>query len=204
MESYSLQYANSEQSPLNIIQKLSFLFEPISSYLLDRHSERFSYKTQKSLQKTLAVIKMLEIINYFIFLFNGRYRTLLERLFSIHVFGPSKPYSSNWNKTQMILNRELNWRLLSQILTLSLPLLLNSRFFNRHILSPLLGRTLNLNNMNACAICSKPCTNTTRVAGCEHNFCYICIMSELQQFGQFDCYKCSIKVSSYNDLQLEK
>lgn len=131
------------------------------------------------------MIKSLNIINFLLFLREGRYLSLDKRLVGV-VMGVSDEFygtnMANLHVQMEILNREIIWKALAEFITTVTPLM-NSPWVRKK-LSRLSSWTHGDKLSDAyskrsyvCGICTKQPFNPL-VKTCNHVFCYYCLQSE--------------------------
>ena len=153
LDIFKLKFSSSSSSTdstperaLSYLQKLSFLLPVTLLYLKERLSGHLPVKGAILVDKLTALLQVLNTVNCLLLIYDGRYRTLSERLFSVVVQpdaskrtqlqGPASATSNNNNGSNSgnsstsspntFFNREVMWRSLSETLTLLLPHLLAS------------------------------------------------------------------------------
>lgn len=128
-------------------------------------------------------------MNFFIFLKDGKYLTLPERMLCLVPLVSDEDHFSNsqFNKIQSdFMYREVVWRAIAEFLTTVIPLINIEQIKNR--LSSLTGMMPELRSEmklsdkmrrepTRCAICLKQPFNPYEI-GCRHVFCYYCLQAK--------------------------
>lgn len=200
LEIYKLRFYDSRhRNQLNQLQKFSFLIEPIIDYIRNRTIQRLNSKIWEMF---FAVLSLLEWINTFIFIYDGKHATLYQRLFSISTIPVGKIHTSIGSS---YLHRELLWQSLSQVLTYTLPILYNMKWIRNNIqklvaMKQSIGTSTNDVEANSCHLCKRPPINANQFLNCCHVYCHYCIMSHLIRNDSFLCSKCNVSVRSSEEL----
>ncbi|KAK9804556.1 hypothetical protein WJX73_009687 [Symbiochloris irregularis] len=158
----------------------------------------------KGMRWTETAFKLGSLLNFFVFLQQGRYRSLLERVLSIRLVYTRASMARALSFEY--LNRQLVWHELSELLLFALPLL-NIQAIKRLVSQCLPPRTLSrrpatvaasdapgagvesersasAQGLQAASV--QPCSfcNTAEVAlpysalPCQHRYCYFCLRSQ--------------------------
>lgn len=209
-------YSSSADKSPNSLQKCSFLFPIALVYLKERLGHLLDVKTSLIVEKLGAILQLANIVNTFLLIFDGRYRTLQERIFSIRL-GMEDP-STRDSISHTFLNRELTWRSLSEIITLLLPHLLAStrikstfQFVQRQLdRARNVAGTKNSNghcSLNSsqsisfcCSFCGQPAINATTFSHCKHIYCYYCLAGRLKTDSLYRCDTCGASIQSLDQL----
>ncbi|CAM6086371.1 unnamed protein product [Calypogeia fissa] len=161
------------------------------------HSERNSWPRRiwALLQKSEGVYKVADCVNVLVFLYTGRYRTIIERVLKARlIFGGPR---LNRLISFEYMNRQLVWHEFSELLLLMLPLLKMISF--KKILAPFSsGQTAALNlREDACPICeASPVTVPYTTIPCGHLYCYFCLRTRCISNSSFHCLKCNTQVGA--------
>ncbi|XP_003736973.2 peroxisome biogenesis factor 2 [Galendromus occidentalis] len=169
------------------------LAKTLNLLLRDRQrAERYSTVTE-------GVLKLAGVVNFFVFLTQNRYPSILHRLFGIKMNYSQPP---NLREVQYdSLSRELLWTTVSEFLAFLLPVINSSksRSMFRSALRKVYGKVdstmgtspheRSLVDFKTCGICSKPPTQPHEI-GCRHVYCYFCIASNVLSDDDFECPQC--------------
>lgn len=203
MSLYGMKFCEVDENNNYIIPKsykltLLAMCNIISSYMIKKH-----HRLEKTIDMGLArnfeldwltieniklVLKILNIINFVIFLRRGKHMSLVGNLSGLIVGMPTDLYYSGvmFNKYQMeYMYRETIWKALADFLTTVIPYINAGKIKNKVTsllhLSPKLDyepklqdRISREKNMTKCANCEKQPFNPY-IIGCKHVFCYYCL-----------------------------
>ncbi|KAJ3175200.1 peroxisome assembly protein (Peroxin-2) [Geranomyces variabilis] len=148
------------------------------------------------MQKAETAYKALSLLNFLAFLYNGRYRSLLDRLLRMRLV-----YRRRETARQVsfeFMNRQLVWHAFTEFLLFLVPLINVERVKNtitRAISGPV---TVDLPD-HICAICHaedrpKTTIHTPYVTDCGHVYCYYCIKTSIMADHAFPCPRCGATV----------
>jgi peroxin-2 len=203
MKLYNMNYCDASLKEIDIAprQKLVALtaLNLTSSYILKRCQslERLLQNTcLKGLNITwltidnlTLLVKSLNVMNFFIFLKDGLYLTLPERILGlVPVISHENHFNnSRMNRMQMdLMYRDVIFKAVAEFLTAIIPIINVEQIKNR--LSSLTGTMPDLRSdmkladkirqdTTRCAICLKQPFNPY-IIGCKHVFCYYCMQSK--------------------------
>ncbi|XP_019383370.1 PREDICTED: peroxisome biogenesis factor 2 isoform X1 [Gavialis gangeticus] len=198
--------------PLSKHQKLWYLICSVGGRWLEercydlfrnRHLESFC-KTKLFINFVAGLIKIGGLLNFLVFLQNGKFATLTERILRIR-----SVFCRPQNVRQIgfeYMNRELLWHGFAEFLIYLLPLI-NMQKLKVRISSwclPVAGlsnseNTL-VNHCKECSVCGEWPTMPHTI-GCPHVFCYYCIKSNYLFDMYFTCPKCGMEVHSLQPLK---
>ncbi|KAM4718215.1 peroxisome biogenesis factor 2 isoform 2-T2 [Anableps anableps] len=166
---------------------------------------------QQGLRKALTLVsglaKFATLINFLVFLRNGRHPVLAERITGAQtVF--SKPIVVR-DVTYQYMNRELLWHGFAEFLIFLLPLV-NLRKLKAAVLLHVLGgkrsdeeRTREAQDVwKDCGLCGEWPTMPHTV-GCQHVFCYYCIKSHSIADAYLTCPKCGAEAGMPKMVKME-
>lgn len=168
-----------------------------------------------NLDNLSLLVKSIGLLNFMVFLFDGKQLLLQERLLGLVPALMRKDYYTNMsiNKIQMeLLNRETVWNSLANFLAVVIPHINIEKIKNQALkitnLGPKLANDLgkvssDKQEIDKCAICQKQPFNPY-VIGCRHVFCYYCLYSNhLSDTSQgYTCLLC--KYQTMDDVQVRK
>ncbi|XP_027069189.1 peroxisome biogenesis protein 2-like isoform X2 [Coffea arabica] len=141
------------------------------------------------LQRVEGLYRAASFVNVLVFLYSGRYRSLIERLLRARlVYG-----SPNMNRAVSFeyMNRQLVWNEFSEMLLLLLPLLNSSsmksflRPFSKDKSSSSAG------DENLCPICQANPSIPFLALPCQHRYCYYCLRTRCSAAPSFRCSRCN-------------
>ncbi|XP_024135575.1 peroxisome biogenesis factor 2 isoform X1 [Oryzias melastigma] len=162
---------------------------------------------RKALTLISGVAKFASLINFFVFLRNGRHPILPERITGAQaVF--SKPNVTR-DVTYQYMNRELLWHGFADFLIFLLPLL-NTRKLKTAVSSFVFGEETSDRKETGerrelwkeCGLCGEWPTMPHTV-GCQHVFCYYCIKSHSIADACLTCPKCGAEARQPEPLNVE-
>eukprot|EP01097_Dermamoeba_algensis_P003049 TRINITY_DN222_c0_g1_i1.p1 TRINITY_DN222_c0_g1~~TRINITY_DN222_c0_g1_i1.p1 ORF type:complete len:249 (-),score=21.35 TRINITY_DN222_c0_g1_i1:168-914(-) len=173
-----------------------------------------------------AVYKAASLLNFLVFLIDGRYASLITRVLGMRlVFAhPSTVRQVNFE----FMNRQLVWHGFTEFLLYLMPLINIDRirnFVRRRLLprrkaaaSPNLGTQSSINvNENlqeergrqiivensTCQSCQSNPPNVPYITNCGHLYCYFCILLLVhQEGGEAECLVCNQYVSRVSRFQV--
>lgn len=168
-----------------------------------------------------AMIRMLKVINFVVFLREGKYLNIQRRLLGLVPGIDDKYYGVNLghNHVQMqMIHRATILKSFAEFLTILIPsingtwlknksfkliswLKPNSSIDESSSLSESIGLKYGQKNYSICGICSKQPFNP-RSIGCRHVFCYYCINSQylIDPSDGYKCRVCNYKTSDDRDV----
>lgn len=215
-----------QDAPLTVGQKIAYgVFTVGGQYAwsrLNRHVTAKGWgeldeddsrnKIYRILEKGEKYWKAFSLVNFLIFLWNGKYRTLIDRLLSMRLVYSKK--SMNRQVSFEFLNRQMVWHAFTEFLLFLVPLI-NIEKLKMKIMRTLLPKSYLVSSkgfdqlpVNQCAIChDSESTNTNQIVDlsvhnayitqCGHQYCYYCIQTKLSVFGdEWPCLRCGEKVVS--------
>ncbi|XP_077211350.1 pex2/Pex12 N-terminal domain-containing protein / zinc finger (C3HC4-type RING finger) family protein [Tasmannia lanceolata] len=141
------------------------------------------------IQRVEGFYKAASFSNLLIFLYTGRYRTLIERALRARlVYG-----SPNMNRAVSFeyMNRQLVWNEFSEMLLLLLPLL-NSSLMKKFLLPFSKDKsTSSSSDETACPVCQANPTIPFIAVPCQHRYCYYCLRTRCAAAPSFRCSRCN-------------
>lgn len=141
------------------------------------------------IQRIEGFYKAASFSNLLIFLYTGRYRSLIERALRARlVYG-----SPNMNRAVSFeyMNRQLVWNEFSEMLLLLLPLL-NSSSIKKFLLPFSKDRSFGSSGDEAvCPICQANPTIPFIALPCQHRYCYYCLRTRCTASPSFRCVRCN-------------
>lgn len=141
------------------------------------------------MQHVEGIYKAVSFSNLLLFLYSGRYRTIIERVLQARlVYG-----SPNMNRSVSFeyMNRQLVWNEFSEVLLLLLPLLKSSSI--KKILLPFSKEKTpgSSNDDEMCPICLKSPSTPFVALPCQHRYCYYCISTRAAAANSYRCARCN-------------
>lgn len=191
-----------------------YLYEKLNDYMTingwgeysNRNPKKKFWKLFQSFEK---IYQLSSLINFYMFLYNGKYTSVVDRLLKIRLV------YDNENLNRIISNDYLSFQLVWSVLTNFLLFILP--FINIKGMKNYFKGLLNIKRINKykdlpkdqCAICKEnkgdadtPCPiHIPYITNCGHVFCYYCIKSEMinssgnEKKSMYMCPRCSKIVS---------
>ncbi|KAJ6394660.1 hypothetical protein OIU77_023798 [Salix suchowensis] len=139
------------------------------------------------IQRIEGLYKAASFGNLLIFLYTGRFRSLIERVLQARlVYG-----SPNMNRAVSFeyMNRQLVWNEFSEMLLLLLPLLNSSSM--KKLLSPFSKDKSSSSKVDdSCSICQAIPAIPFLALPCQHRYCYYCLRTRCSAATSFRCPSC--------------
>ncbi|KMZ56300.1 Peroxisome biogenesis protein 2 [Zostera marina] len=194
---------------LSISQKIWYCLSTVGGQYIWTRLQSFSAfrrwgeSDQRSLsRRSWGLIKRLEglykvasFTNLLIFLYSGRYRTIIERILKARlVYG-----SPHMNRSVSFeyMNRQLVWNEFSEMLLVLLPLLNSSsakKFL--HPFSKDKASDSSGDDDTTCPICQAIPTIAFVAHPCHHRYCYYCLQTRWSATSSFRCIRCDELVNA--------
>lgn len=156
-------------------------------------------KAWRIINKVDIYYKWLVMFNFLVFLWNGKYRSLIDRVLGMRLVYNAPLMSRNISFDYM--NRELVWNGFAEMILFIFPLI-NFEKIKNWMFS--WGSKSLVDPKNhypfTCPICQKNIT-VPYVTNCGHNYDYFCIHNILVQEGQVDCLKCGKQINEIKRLE---
>ncbi|XP_060073760.1 peroxisome biogenesis factor 2-like [Ylistrum balloti] len=162
----------------------------------------WKHKVQQLLHWTETGLKVAALINFLVFLRQGVYRALVERILGIRAMFPNQ--QGVRQVSFEFMTRELLWHGFSEFLFFVLPLINFQRLKNfvmRRVLPVSKPSTdLTSRKLEKCAVCGDNPTNAREIS-CVHVFCYYCIESNYKADPGFSCPLCGASVADASSIK---
>jgi peroxin-2 len=207
--------ATNDPSPLTTLQKVTYgvltiggewCWARLSRMSLtsgwgDRAQNDWHRKAWQWLSHIENTYKCLSIINFLVFLYNGKYVTLINRLLGMRLVY----YKPNMTRRVSfeLMNRQLVWHGFTEFLLFLMPLINIERikgFLYRKLVKPKLvdhtHHTSQHPHVFSCPVCNTDPAGTPYIANCGHIFCYYCLKAGCMADSQFSCPRCGVVVVS--------
>ncbi|KAI8990324.1 Pex12 amino terminal region-domain-containing protein [Pilobolus umbonatus] len=174
------------------------------------------YRIYYLLQTGEKYWKAFSLVNFLVFLWNGKYRTLIDRVLAMRLVYSKK--SVNRQVSFEFLNRQMVWHAFTEFLLFLVPLI-NIEKLKMKLMRTLLPKSYLVSSKgydqlpaSQCAICHDS-TSTEKtgpigqmrdltvhnayITQCGHQYCYYCIQSKISIFGdEWPCLRCGEKVTT--------
>ena len=160
-------------------------------------SDSFKAKAYRFSRTLDTILKALNTVNFLVFLYNGKYRAILDRILRMQL-----TYISPRMSRQIafdFMNQQLVWHSFSEFLLFFLPLINLSRVrrWLKSVLSNNFASRDSPSNDNSCPICQiTPITVPVR-SNCGHVFCYYCLEGSRLSSSELTCPICSASVYTH-------
>ena len=200
----------SDSSPLTVSQKtgLGFL-EVLLPYI--NHKTNFIFSQMPQLQTRIEdSLRALNLMNFLIFLTNGKFRSLTHRLMGVTCsFKDASSIFAPVNYDYM--SREILWFSFAEFASFILPLINTVRIKN-FMTRLLRGKQSSFSvtspgvrsrsDLLSCAVCGEPPVNSREI-GCNHCFCYYCVTVNIlsDPDNGFVCPKCNFSIKEMKDVR---
>lgn len=174
-------------------------------YLLERGRHLVPGKDVHRIELTL---KGLSLLNFLIFLTNGQYRSLKERILGL-TCGYQSLSSALIPINYDFMSREVLWFTFAEFTSFTLPLINLTRIkntFKRLIRSserPVIRSGIrSKSDLTSCAFCHETPINVREI-GCNHVFCYYCIMIQFlaDEKNGVSCPECNFTTQNFTDVR---
>lgn len=165
--------------------------------------------TKRNFHRAASFYKIASIVNFLLFLRNGKFRKVEERILGVCCGATTERKTVYTDPSQYdLMNQELLRETLAEFLTFAIPILNLQRVkrFAANALASLWPYSSHESQMTSiddrtnddftiCAIC-KNSPVTPYEIGCRHIFCYYCLYSnQLADNNLFSCVSCGYKSS---------
>jgi len=176
-----------------IIKRLSIFIQPWALETNESQKKKF----WKLLVRIEEIIKVLKLINFVVFLYDGKYVTLVHRLLSLKVI----PLQ---HTARMIsfdyLNRQLIWNGFTEFMLFIVPKI-NINYIKDKFSWLRYG---NNNVQNRCELCGEKAINphVDEDGNCRHLFCYWCIQVKIIEQEKHTCTSCGNTITKITQLEL--
>ncbi|XP_076451730.1 peroxisome biogenesis factor 2-like isoform X2 [Babylonia areolata] len=167
----------------------------VSTILKTLRLQSWEMEVEPCLRWTEAVVKVGALINFLVFLRQGVYLSMLERLVGMSAQFPRRQSIRQVSFDYM--TRELLWHGFSELLLFLLPLISIQRIKNtalrwfapRTLSSHASHRLHSRADLMACVVCGDWPIHPHSIS-CHHVFCYFCIVSNLKADPGYTCPVC--------------
>jgi len=157
----------------------------ISSYIQSRQSTitrmfpLHEAKLETSMKYLQMVLRVAELVNFVVFLQQGKYPSLVNRIFGLT---PRSVVQERSSVGFSYLSRELLWHSLTELLIFILPLVDFSRMFTKFRTGVVAA--------DKCSVCNEAPVCWVQ-SPCGHNYCHYCLLSRQGDGETFVCIICS-------------
>jgi peroxin-2 len=185
-----------------------YLWVRISRYSVSENwgsfeADDWRKKTWKLMNFVDKYLKIIVLINFLIFLYNGKYRNIIDRVVSMRLVY-SRPLMTR-NVSFDYMNKELIWNGFAEIILFIFPLINVDKIWNfwKKILPTKKNQETSQPDsiIGECPICQER-IQIPFVTNCQHIYCYYCLKNATFQDSQFECLKCFNKVTTIKRLNV--
>eukprot|EP00842_Homolaphlyctis_polyrhiza_P000156 jgi/Hompol1/1140/HPOL_001069-RA len=170
----------------------------------DKELSSLKFKAYKWMNRIEQLFKAATLVNFLLFLSNGRYRSLIDRLLGMRVVyaHPTMSRSISFD----FMNRQLVWQAFTEFVVFLLSYI-NINGLKRSLvkifkLKLKVDENLATLPPHLCAICfsnNKSGESTLHIPfasdACGHVFCYYCLKTEMMSDELFACPRCGVRVA---------
>ncbi|KAI8817923.1 Pex12 amino terminal region-domain-containing protein [Fimicolochytrium jonesii] len=162
----------------------------------EMHEASWYNKIWHSLQKFENWYRGLSLLNLLVFLYNGRYRSLVDRILGMRLVYKQREMSRQVSFEFM--NRQLVWQAFTEFLMFLVPLV-NIEKIKNTISQSISGPTIVTLPDHLCAIChannaNRPVIQVPYITNCGHKYCYYCIKTSMMVDSSYHCLRCGQQV----------
>ena len=157
------------------------------------------------LSKVETFVYLLSLLNFLMFIKNGVYSTLLDRVFQWRYFFKSNPSPRYIDYDYM--KQEMRRQIITETIIAILPLINFAKLFDviQTQYFKICGRTyqseVNLHESFMCSICREKAINPY-TSHCKHIFCYYCVKGNMDNITDFTCPVCTEVILSTEPLDV--
>ena len=156
------------------------------------------------LSRSEKVWKVATLFNFLLFLRQGKYQFVIERLLGIRAVFP-RPMGMR-QMSYEYMDREMLWHGFAEFLFFVLPLI-NFRKIRNYIRRQLLPAAVEggradrtSSDYRECAVCGESPVNVHDM-GCRHVFCYSCLMGNVTADSAYSCPQCGQVVNGLDGVK---
>eukprot|EP01114_Cavostelium_apophysatum_P021434 TRINITY_DN7474_c0_g1_i1.p1 TRINITY_DN7474_c0_g1~~TRINITY_DN7474_c0_g1_i1.p1 ORF type:complete len:322 (-),score=35.84 TRINITY_DN7474_c0_g1_i1:569-1534(-) len=201
----NLKFTTSDNKPITAWQKIllgvltiggRWAWTRANSLSSDRSNwtSEWYAKLWKVLSTLEKVYLCASVINFMVFLYDGKYVSLITRLLSMRLMyrAPSMQRQLSFE----FMNQQLVWHEFTEFLMFVMPLINMDKI--RSFTSRLffVAKKKDAVPLSACPICLKDPVQTPYVSNCEHIFCYYCLKQNCMVDSSFSCPRCGSIITS--------
>ena len=196
----SCQYVTPEENERNSRNRLVFhvFADGTAAWLHQRIDDLPIYSVNRDYVRIFKAFSfILQTVNVFAFLFQGKYASLSERVFRVTMKSTMR---TRWNALpHAVLVRELMWSGLAEFFLFLWPLIRRSRWMAR-IRRLRADRLTHADDGAACLLCRQS-PKIQPHQFCAHSFCYYCVTTAFVESEFFACPVCGEEMTVMADLK---
>lgn len=191
----SLVYTNKNSTALSYGQRAGLFFCFVLSEWMAERGEWFLCKLPGDvplciLRHSLTALKILSLINFTLFLMNGSYPSLKERLLRLQM-APITPQTLR-TVSHSYLTREILWHGFSEFMFFVLP---HCNLFTLRNIARRMCNSKTSTDNKQCSFC-EGLTTMPYISDCGHLYCYYCVSANLTADSSFPCCTCNQLVNT--------
>jgi peroxin-2 len=181
-----------------------FLFKKLSQRSLEENWANSPSKWKSTAARSIrwigAAIRVLQIIHVVVFLMEGRYRSMSDRLVGMRLVVGEQRMQRLVNL--VYLNQHVAWQSWSSFLTVALPAMRLGSLLSRvssvggTVLAGVAAGQPGVVQKGYCCACREPLVLCRRASPCGHSYCHHCIVTRLQAATTFPCTTCGATIDA--------
>lgn len=180
-------------------------------------NKAFKYLIWRIFFNLEKLMKIVSLLNFIIFLLNGRYRSLTDRICRMKLH-----YAHKLMYRQVsfdFMNRDLIWDGFAEFILFLLPILnlrwivkksqdiigsISTIFQKKNLNTQEERKIESLEDLNSnCSFCNSKITTPYLIKPCKHVYCYYCLMKLVSQDSTTSCSLCGNKIKSWERLSFQ-
>eukprot|EP01065_Artemidia_motanka_P006812 TRINITY_DN13320_c0_g1_i1.p1 TRINITY_DN13320_c0_g1~~TRINITY_DN13320_c0_g1_i1.p1 ORF type:complete len:352 (+),score=85.18 TRINITY_DN13320_c0_g1_i1:131-1186(+) len=156
---------------------------------------RWKRRLHAYLQPLENYFHIVSLVNLLVFLFEGKYRSLTDRVLQLRLVNFKSKVQKVWSFEFM--DRQLGWKHFSEFLTFAWPFI-NFLPAMKRLVRAARGDLHGLSLPDTCCpICNTDPIQVGARAPCGHHFCYYCVQSAIDAgSGSTNCPRCGHGITS--------
>lgn len=145
-----------------------------------------------------AVLRVLRVVHMIVFLMEGRYRSIADRLAGMRLVAGEQRMQRLVNL--VYLNQHIAWQSWSSFLTVAMPALRLGALFSQvsrvgeTMLAGVAAGQPTVAREGFCCACREPLVLSRHASPCGHSYCHHCIVTRLQVATTFPCSSCGAAI----------
>lgn len=183
---------------------LPYAFKKLSQRSLEENwansQERWKSVASRCIRWLGAAVKVLHIIHVIVFLMEGRYRSLPDRLVGMRLVVGEQRMQRLVNL--VYLNQHIAWQSWSSFLTVAMPAMRLGSLLSRvssvggTVLAGVAAGQPGVVREGHCCACREPLVLSRRASPCGHAYCHHCIVTRLEATTTFPCATCGTTIDA--------
>lgn len=198
LQNLTLSHSN---RPLNRQSKILYYLGRFATYWMTGHLKQYKGERYRDvLGKIEVVIRSLTLLNFITFLWNGRYRSLFDRVFGVSLMYREREMSRLVSYEYM--DRQLVWTAFTEFFLVAAPLVDLPKL--RRMVVRGIGADKEVDE-GVCMFCAqmgraKVEVCEAYVTNCKHSFCYYCLQSNMMNNPYLKCPRCYTTITDITPL----